>query len=153
MRLDEIGPESQVRKARKRKGRGHGAGQGKTAGRGTKGEKARDTVRPGFAGRATPIYRRLPKVRGQSNRAHNIGIFRREFAVVNVGSLERFEDDTIVTPELLREARLVRKLGDGLKVLGQGELTKRLQVRAHAFSAMAREKIESAGGTAEVIGE
>jgi large subunit ribosomal protein L15 len=118
-----------------------------------KGEKARDSVRPGFAGRATPLYRRLPKARGQSNKAHNIGIFRREYVVVNVGSLERFEESTVVTPELLREARLVKKMGDGIKILGGGELSRRLQVRAHAFSATAREKIEKAGGSAEVIGE
>jgi large subunit ribosomal protein L15 len=150
MRLTEVRPLHK-RKAPKRVGRGHAAGQGKTAGRGTKGQKARDTIPPGFAGRDRPLYRRLPAKRGQSSRAHNIGIFRREYATVNVGALERFPDDTLVTPELLVKERLVRDLRDGLKVLGEGELSKRLRVRAHAFSASARQKIEAAGGAVEVI--
>lgn len=153
MRLDQVRPLKLKKKARKRVGRGHAAGGGKTAGRGMKGEKARDTVRPGFAGRDTPLYRRLPKRRGESNRAHNIGIFRKEYAIINVGALERFSDDTEVTPELLQSLKIVKNLRDGLKVLGEGELTKRLRVRAHAFSASAREKIEQAGGSVEVIGE
>ncbi|MCD6350646.1 MAG: 50S ribosomal protein L15 [Armatimonadetes bacterium] len=153
MRLDEITPRGQRTRPRRRRGRGHAAGQGKTGGRGMKGEKARDTVRPGFAGRAAPIYRHLPKRRGQSNKAHNIGIFRRQWVIVNVGALERFDEGTLVTPELLLAQRVVRKIGDGVKILGEGELTRKLQVRAHAFSASAREKIEQAGGTAEVIGE
>ncbi len=151
MRLTDVRPNKGRVKARKRVGRGHAAGQGKTAGRGMKGEKARDTVKPGFAGRDRPLYRRLPKKRGESNRAHNIGIFRREYAIINVGVLERFEDGTEVTPELLMELKIVKDLRDGLKVLGEGELTKKLTVRAHAFSASAREKIEQAGGRAEVI--
>ncbi|MCX7599979.1 MAG: 50S ribosomal protein L15 [Armatimonadetes bacterium] len=152
MRLSEVQPNPGRVKERKRVGRGHSAGGGKTAGRGMKGEKARDTVKPGFAGRNVPLARRLPKKRGQSNKAHNIGIFRREYVVVNVGSLERFADDTVITPELLLQERVVRDLHDGLKVLGDGELTRRLRVQAHAFSESARQKIEAAGGTAEVIG-
>lgn len=152
MRLDNITPSKSRSRPRKRVGRGHGSGQGKTSGRGMKGQKARESLRPGFAGRVTPLYRRLPKKRGESNRAHNIGLFRREFAIVNVGDLARFTDDTVVTPELLRQERVISKIGDGVKILGEGELDRRLQVRAHAFSAGAKAKIEKAGGTAEVIG-
>lgn len=152
MRLTDVQPNRDRAKARKRVGRGHAAGGGKTAGRGTKGEKARDTVRPGFEGRNTPLARRLPKKRGTSNKAHNIGLFRKAYAVVNVAVLERFEEGTVVTPEMLMAERVLRNLRDGLKVLGQGELTRKLEVHAHAFSGSARQKIEAAGGTAEVIG-
>jgi large subunit ribosomal protein L15 len=117
-----------------------------------KGQKARGSVRPGFEGGQTPLYRRLRKHRGVSQAARNIGIFRRSYAEINVGSLEdRFDAGTVVTPELLHEQRVVRKLGDGLRILGEGELTKALTVRAHHFSAAARAKIEAAGGPAEVI--
>jgi large subunit ribosomal protein L15 len=138
-------------KSRKRVGRGHSAGQGKTAGRGMKGQKARTNVRPGFEGGQNPLFMRLPMARGLSNKSHNIGIFRKHIAIINVGQLERFEADTEVTPELLVASRMVKKLGDGLKVLGEGTLTRALKVQAHAFSESARAKIEAAGGVAEVI--
>lgn len=140
------------RKDRKRVGRGHGSGWGKTSGRGQKGQKARYPVARGFEGGQTKLYMRLPMRRGLSNKSHNIGIFRKEFATLNVGDLCRFEPATVVTPELLVECRAIKKLGDGLKILGDGELDRALTVRAHAFSATAREKIEKAGGSAEVIG-
>jgi large subunit ribosomal protein L15 len=153
MRLTDVRPNPRRVKERKRVGRGLSAGGGKTAGRGTKGQKAKDTVPPGFAGRNVPLRRRIPKKRGQSNKAQNIGMFRREFSVVNVSALERFEDGTVVTPELLKAEGVVKELRDGVKVLGQGELTRKLEVRAQAFSGSARQKIEAAGGTAEVIGQ
>lgn len=136
---------------RRRVGRGHGSGRGKTSGRGQKGQRARTTVPRGFQGGQTPLYMRLPTLRGISNKAHNIGIFRKRYATVNVGQLARFEADTEVTPELLKQAGLVKKLRDGLKVLGEGDLDRALTVRAHAFSASAREKVERAGGVVEVI--
>jgi len=128
------------------------SGRGKTAGRGMKGQKARSTVRRGFEGGQTPLYRRLRKRRGVSQAARNIGIFKRTYAEINVGRLQqRFDAGTVVTPELLLQHRLIRKLGHGLRILGSGQLTKALTVRAHHFSAAARAKIEAAGGTAEVI--
>ncbi len=139
------------RKGRKRVGRGHGSGWGKTSARGQKGQKARGSVAPGFQGGQNPLYMRLPTLRGISNKSHNIGIFRKRFAVVNVSSLARFDAGTEITPELLREQGVVKKLLDGVKILGEGELDKALNVKASAFSASAREKIEKAGGTAEVI--
>jgi large subunit ribosomal protein L15 len=152
MHIGDLRPAPGAKKKRKRVGRGHGSGHGKTSTRGMKGQKARGSVRPGFEGGQTPLYRRLRKHRGISQAARNTGIFRRSYAEINVGSLEdRFDAGTVVTPELLHEQRVVRKLGDGLRVLGEGELTKALTVRAHHFSAAARAKIEAAGGTAEVI--
>lgn len=139
------------RKSRKRVGRGHGSGNGKTAGRGQKGQKARTSVARGFQGGQNPLYMRLPHLRGISNKSHNIGIFRKSLAAVNVSALVRFEAGTVVTPELLVAEGVVKKLGDGLKVLGGGELDRALTVRANAFSVSARDKIEKAGGTAEVI--
>ncbi len=154
MDLSDLKPYPNSRKSRKRVGRGIAAGQGKTAGRGEKGQKHRYSIPPGFEGGQTPLYRRLPKLRGVSNAAHNIGIFRTEFAIVNVGSLaERFEADAEVTPETLLECGLISKLLDGVKILGDGELEIPLKVRAHKFSASAREKIEAANGSVEVIGE
>ena len=152
MHIGDLRPAPGAKKRRKRVGRGTGSGLGKTSGRGMKGQKARGSVRPGFEGGQTPLYRRLRKRRGVSQAARNIGIFRRTYAEVNVGRLdERFDSGTVVTPELLLQQRLLRKLGDGLRILGEGELTKPLTVRAHHFSAAARAKIEAAGGTAEVI--
>jgi large subunit ribosomal protein L15 len=139
------------RKIRNRVGRGHGSGNGKTSGRGQKGFKARYSVARGFEGGQNKLYMRLPMMRGLSNKSHNIGIFRKEIAIINVGQLVRFEEGTEVTPELLMSQGLVKKLGDGLKVLGEGSLDKALTVKAHAFSASAREKLEKAGGVAEVI--
>jgi large subunit ribosomal protein L15 len=117
-----------------------------------KGQKARTNVRPGFEGGQTPLYRRLRKRRGLSKSSRNIGLFRRRYAEVNVGRLqESFEAGAEVTPQVLLERRTIRKLDDGLRVLGEGDLTKALTVRAHHFTAAARAKIEAAGGTAEVI--
>jgi large subunit ribosomal protein L15 len=152
MHIGDLRPATGAKRKRKRVGRGMGSGHGKTSGRGMKGQKARSTVRRGFEGGQTPLYRRLRKRRGVSQAARNIGIFRRSYAEVNVGRLqEPFDAGTVVTPELLLERRLVRKLGHGLRILGNGQLTKALTVRAHHFSAAARAKIEAAGGTAEVI--
>jgi large subunit ribosomal protein L15 len=151
MQLGDLRPAPGAKKDRKRVGRGPGSGHGKTSGRGDKGQKARNTVRPGFEGGQTPLYRRVPKRRGMGQQARNLGVFRRSYAVLNVGVLEAFEGGTVVTPELLKETQLVKKLEDGLRILGDGELTKALTVRAHHFSATARTKIEAVGGTAEVI--
>ena len=151
MSLSEVRPNKARAKSPKRKGRGHAAGQGKTAGRGEKGQTHRRTIPPGFQGGQNPLFRRVPKLRGQTNRAHNIGIFWREYSTVNVCQLNRFREGSNLTPERLLESGLIRKLRDGLKILGHGELSKALAVQAHAFSASAREKIEQAGGTVEVI--
>jgi len=134
------------RTARKRVGRGPGSGLGKTSGRGQKGQNARSGggVRPGFEGGQTPLARRLPK-RGFTN------INRKEYAVVNVEDLNRFEDGTVVTPALLKEVGLVRKELNGVKILGNGELTKKLNVTAAKLSKSAVEAIEKAGGKAEVL--
>ncbi|MBX6396062.1 MAG: 50S ribosomal protein L15 [Alicyclobacillaceae bacterium] len=147
MKLHELKPAPGSRKAPKRVGRGIGSGLGKTAGRGTKGQKARSGggVRPGFEGGQTPLYRRLPK-RGFTNAP-----FKRNWAEVNVGKLNRFAPGTVVTMELLREAGLVKGAKDGVKILGQGDLQVNLTVRANGFSKSAVEKIQAAGGTAEVI--
>ena len=151
MDLCDVKPNKARHKSAKRKGRGIAAGQGKTCGRGEKGQKQRFSIKPGFEGGQTPLYRRLPKLRGQSNKAHNIGIFRKEYQVVNVGDLERFAEGTAVSPQVLLDSGLISKIGDGVKILGDGELSCKLDVRAHAFSGSAREKIEAAGGSAEVI--
>ena len=128
-----------------RRGRGHGSGNGKTAGKGHKGQKARSGApRPGFEGGQMPLYRRIPK-RGFKNRNSKtiIGI--------NVSALERFENDTVVTVETLMEAGIVKNPRDGVKILGNGELTKKLTVKTDAVSEGAKAKIEAAGGTCEVI--
>ena len=128
-----------------RRGRGHGSGNGKTAGKGHKGQKARSGApRPGFEGGQMPLYRRLPK-RGFTRRNS------KEIVSVNVSALERFENDTVVTVDTLIEAGIVKNPRDGVKILGNGELTKKLTVQANAFSASAKEKIEALGGNAEVI--
>ena len=128
-----------------RRGRGHGSGNGKTAGKGHKGQKARSGApRPGFEGGQMPLYRRLPK-RGFKCRNS------KEIIGINVSALERFENDTVVTIETLLEAGIVKNTRDGVKILGNGELTKKLTVQANAFSASAVEKIEALGGKAEVI--
>ncbi len=146
MKLHELKAPAGSSKNRKRRGRGTATGQGKTGGRGMNGQKSRSGggVRLGFEGGQMPLYRRLPK-RGFTN------IFGTEYAIVNVKDLERFEPGTEVTPELLVETGLIKKTLDGVKVLGDGDLTKSLNVRAAKFSASAREKIEKAGGKAEVI--
>ena len=128
-----------------RRGRGHGSGNGKTAGKGHKGQKARSGApRPGFEGGQMPLYRRIPK-RGFTCRNS------KEIVSVNVSALVRFENDTVVTVDTLIEAGIVKNPRDGVKILGNGELTKKLTVQANAFSASAKEKIEALGGNAEVI--
>jgi large subunit ribosomal protein L15 len=145
MNLSDLAPAPGSRKKRKRVGRGPGSGHGKTSCRGHKGQNSRSGggVKPGFEGGQMPLQRRLPK-RGFTN------IFQKTFSIVNVGSLEKLEESEI-TPEVLIKEGLVRKIQDGVKILGNGELTKALTVKAHAFSASAKEKIEKAKGTAEVI--
>ena len=144
--LHTLKPEPGSKKRRKRVGRGIGSGHGKTATRGMKGQKARDTIPPRFEGGQTPIHRRLPVRVGFRN------VNRVEYAVINVATLaERFQANETVTPELLKERRILRKLKDGVKVLGEGEITIPLTVHAHAVSASARAKIEAAGGTVQLI--
>lgn len=146
MKLHELKPAEGSRKTRNRVGRGTGSGNGKTAGKGHKGQNARSGggVRPGFEGGQTPLFQRLPK-RGFTN------INRKDFAIVNLDVLNRFEDGTEVTPELLLETGVVSNVKSGVKILGNGQLEKKLTVKANKFSASAKEAIESAGGTAEVI--
>lgn len=134
----------------KRVGRGIGSGHGKTSCRGHNGQRARGSVRPGFEGGQTPIQRRLRKLKGTSQSAMNIGVFRKEYALVNVGQLDAFPPNTVVTPDLLLKTRVIRDLHDGLRVLGGGEITKPLTVQAAHFSASAAEKITAAGGRMEV---
>jgi len=140
----------------KRIGRGKGSGTGKTAGRGQKGQKSRSgshNMRPGFEGGQMPLYMRLGKLRGPNHKkSMPMGPFRTHTTPVNVGSLERFDAGVEVTPELLKTAGVVRTLKHPIKVLGMGELTKKLTVHAHGFSARAKELIEGAGGTVVVMG-
>ena len=147
MKLHELRPSEGAFKASKRVGRGTGSGLGKTSGKGHKGQNARSGggVRPGFEGGQLPLFRRLPK-RGFSN-----AMFKVEYATINVSDLEKFEDGAVVTPELLKEMGILKKQLAGVKVLGNGELTKKLTVKAHKFSGSAIEKIEAIGGKAEVI--
>ncbi len=146
MKLHELHPAEGSTSAQKRLGRGSGSGLGKTSGKGHKGAKARSGggKRPGFEGGQMPLYRRVPK-RGFNN------VFGTEYAEVNVERLEVFEDGAVVDANALLEARIIRKELDGIKVLGGGELTKKLTVKAAKFSASAKEKIEAVGGKAEVI--
>lgn len=146
MKLHELQPTAGSRKERNRVGRGIATGNGKTSGRGHKGQKARSGggVRPGFEGGQNPLFRRLPK-RGFTN------INRKEFAIVNLSTLNRFEDGTEVTPELLLETGVISKLNDGVKILASGAVEKKLTVKAHKFSSSAKEAIEAAGGSVEVI--
>ena len=146
MKLHELHPAEGSTSAQKRLGRGSGSGLGKTSGKGHKGAKARSGggKRPGFEGGQMPLYRRVPK-RGFNN------IFGTEYAEVNVERLECFEDGATVTVEMLLEAGIIRKTLDGVKILGNGDLTKKLTVQANKFTAGAKEKIEAVGGKAEVI--
>ncbi len=145
MRLDELKPAAGSTFTVKRVGRGIGSGTGKTSGKGHKGQNARSGggVRPGFEGGQMPIYRRLPK-RGFKN------IFAKQYVTINIEALEAFEDGTEVTEELLLEKGIVKKTLDGIKVLGRGELTKKLTVKVTKYTESAKEKIEKAGGKAEV---
>ena len=146
MKLHELKAVPGATRAPKRKGRGHATGQGTTAGRGMNGQKSRSGggVRPGFEGGQMPLYRRIPK-RGFTN------IWAKEYAICNVEDLNKFEAGAVVTAEMLQEAGIINKLYDGVKVLGQGTLEKALTVQAAKFSKSAVEKIEAAGGKAEVI--
>ncbi len=146
LKLHDLKPAKGAVTSKRRKGRGVGSGLGKTSGRGHKGQRARSGSgeRLGFEGGQMPLVRRLPK-RGFTN------IFAREYAIVNIADLDIFEDGTVVTPELLVEKGFIKKLEDGVKILGDGTLTKKLTVKAHKFSKAAQEKIEAVGGKAEVI--
>lgn len=146
MKLHELHPAEGSRQVRNRVGRGSSSGNGKTSGRGTKGQNSRSGggVRLGFEGGQTPLFRRLPK-RGFTN------INRKEYAIVNIDELNRFEDGTEVTPTTLIEAGIVKDEKSGIKVLGNGELNKKLTVKAAKFSASAQSAIEAAGGSVEVI--
>ncbi|UNC90954.1 50S ribosomal protein L15 [Candidatus Contubernalis alkaliaceticus] len=146
MRLHELKSSPGARQKAKRKGRGLGSGLGKTAGKGHKGQKSRSGggVRPGFEGGQMPLQQRLPK-RGFTN------IFKKQIAEVNIKVLNCFEDGTEVTPELLMEEGIIKSVKDGVKILGDGDLNKKLTVRAHYFSKNAVEKVQAAGGRAEVI--
>lgn len=146
MRLHELKAIPGATRAPKRKGRGTATGQGKTAGRGMNGQNSRSGggVRPGFEGGQMPLYRRIPK-RGFTN------IWRKEYEIVNVETLNRFDNGTEVTPELLIAEGIVKQVKDGIKILGNGKLEKNLTVQAQKFTKSALEKIEAAGGKAQVI--
>ena len=146
MKLHELGPAAGSTTAPKRLGRGVGSGLGKTSGKGHKGAKARSGggKRPGFEGGQMPLTMRLPK-RGFTN------IFRKEYVAVNIDRLEMFEDGAVVTPVTLIEYGIIKNVQDGVKILGNGEITKKLTVQANKFSESAKQKIEAAGGKAEVI--
>ena len=146
MKLHELSPAPGSVRDVKRIGRGHGSGQGKTAGKGHKGQKARAGrgFRPGFEGGQMPLQRRIPK-RGFNN------IFAAPYTAINVAALNKFEDGAVVTPVELIEAGIIKNIRDGVKIMGNGEITKKLTVRAAKFTATAKEKIEAAGGKAEVI--
>ena len=146
MKLHELSPAAGSTTPAWRKGRGPGSGNGKTAGKGHKGQNARSGggVRPGFEGGQLPLYRKLPK-RGFHNR------FSKEYAIVNIEALDRFENGAVVDIETLMSAGIIKKEHCGLKVLGNGELTKKITVKAKIFSAAAKEKIEAAGGKTEVV--
>lgn len=144
MKLNELKPAAGSRSKRLRKGRGLSSGHGFTSGRGTKGQKAHGKTRLGFEGGQMPLYRQIPK-RGFTN------INRKEYAIVNLASLNKFDDGTEVTPQLLMESGLVKNLKSGIKILGSGKLEKKLTVKANKFSASAVSAIEVAGGKTEVM--
>ena len=146
MNLSELKPAEGSKQSNEfRRGRGHGSGNGKTAGKGHKGQKARSGApRPGFEGGQLPLYRRLPK-RGFTN------INSKEIVAINVDTLNAFDEGAVVTVEALVEKGIIKNPKDGVKILGNGELTKKLEVKVNAFSASAAEKIQAAGGEAEVI--
>ncbi|MQB78700.1 50S ribosomal protein L15 [Lactobacillus reuteri] len=144
MKLNELKPAAGSRSKRLRKGRGLSSGHGFTSGRGTKGQKAHGKTRLGFEGGQMPLYRQIPK-RGFTN------INRKEYAIVNLASLNKFDDGTEVTPQLLMESGLVKNLKSGIKILGRGKLEKKLTVKANKFSASAVSAIEAAGGKTEVM--
>ena len=146
MKLHELAPAPGSKTEGKRKGRGPGTGNGKTAGRGHKGQNARSGggVRPGFEGGQMPLHRRVPK-RGFTN------IFAKEYVEINVSELNKFDDNTVVDAQLLKKSGVISKIRDGVVVLGRGDITKKITIQAARFSKSAQEKIEQAGGKAEVI--
>ena len=146
MKLNELSPPKGSRRPRKRLGRGVGSGKGKTAGRGTKGHNSRSGggVRPGFEGGQMPLHRRLPK-RGFTN------IFRKEYNILNVEDLNRFEPDALLDAEAFKQAGLIKRMMDGIKLLGTGEITHPVVVRIQKVSKTAKEKIEASGGKVELI--
>lgn len=146
MKLHELSPSEGSKKKAFRVGRGHGSGNGKTSGKGQKGQKARSGggVRPGFEGGQMPIYRRLPK-RGFTN------IFAKKYTSINVEDLNKFDNGTEITAEVLKENGVIKKINDGIVVLGRGNLNKKVTIKAKRFSKSAEEKISAAGGKAEVI--
>jgi len=149
MRLHEISPTPGAVRSRKRLGRGIASGHGKTSGRGHKGQKARSggLGKRGFEGGQTPFYKRIPKLWRFKNYP-----FKKEYEVINVGQLEKyFDDGAVITPEILKEKGIIKSWKDGIKLLGRGEVTKKFHVKVHAVSESAKEKIEKAGGTVEVI--
>jgi len=145
MNINELSPAEGAIKNRKRVGRGNGSGHGTYSCRGSKGQKSRGSVPPGFEGGQLPLIKRLPRKRGFTN------VFRLEYVVVNVGELDVFENGTEVTPELLVECGIVRNFNKPIKILGRGEISKSLKVTADWFSEAAKDKITAAGGTAEVF--
>ena len=146
MKLHELSPSEGSKKKAFRVGRGHGSGNGKTSGKGQKGQKARSGggVRPGFEGGQMPIYRRLPK-RGFTN------IFAKKYTSINVEDLNKFDNGTEITAEVLKENGVIKKINEGIVVLGRGDLNKKVTIKAKRFSKSAEEKISAAGGKAEVI--
>ena len=146
MKLHELSPSEGSKMKAFRVGRGHGSGNGKTSGKGQKGQKARSGggVRPGFEGGQMPIYRRLPK-RGFTN------IFAKKYTSINVEDLNKFDNGTEITAEVLKENGVIKKINDGIVVLGRGDLNKKVTIKAKRFSKSAEEKISAAGGKAEVI--
>ena len=147
MKLHELSPQEGSVKSNFRKGRGPGSGNGKTAGKGHKGQNARSGggVRPGFEGGQLPLYRKLPK------RGFNNFLFSKKYAIINVQSLNKFDDGEVVDAASLLNKGVINNIDDGVKVLGEGELTKKLTVKAAVFSAAAKEKIEAVGGKTEVV--
>jgi large subunit ribosomal protein L15 len=140
-----------ARKRKKRVGRGIGSGHGKTSCRGQKGQHSRNSVKPGFEGGQTPLFRRLPKLRGKGKGAMPIGLTRKVYGEINMRELELLPAGTLVTAEMLRERGIVNGRHDGLRVLGNGEISKALTVEASHFTATAKEKIESVGGTCVLV--
>jgi large subunit ribosomal protein L15 len=149
--LTNLRPAKGARKKKKRVGRGIGSGHGKTSTRGQKGQHSRNTVAPGFEGGQTPLFRRLPKLRGKGKGAMPIGPTRKFYGIANLSQLDRLPAGSVVTAELLRSTGIVKGRWDGLRILGEGEITKALTIHAEHFTATARDAIEAAGGTCEVI--
>jgi large subunit ribosomal protein L15 len=145
MNLTDLQPSEGSTHRKKRIGRGIGSGWGKTCGKGTKGDKARGHVRPGFEGGQTPLHRRLPHFRGFTQP------FKKEWQIINIGELEKFDAGTEITPEFLLEKHVIGEFKDGVKILGKGDFTKKLTVQAHSFSKSAEEKIIALGGKVEKI--